>query len=288
MDVIRRFDPWGDSWCCCPEKYSLNPYTGCPHGCIYCYITAYVPRAFECRPKKDLLRRVERDLRGLGKGFISMSNSSDPYPPIEKELELTRGVLETLSRHRRPVLVVTKSDIVARDAELLAGMPAAVTVTVTTLTSDARILEPGAPSPRRRLRAMRELSEAGVPVGLRLDPIIPGVTGDAEEVISAAVESGALHVTASTFKPRNDGWNRFSEGFVEAAERLGPMYAAGSRRHGTSYLPENMRREILHRVKHIAQDHGLTFGACREGLDMGQTPGCDGSHLIARHAGDRL
>ncbi|MDI6639569.1 MAG: hypothetical protein QMD78_01965, partial [Methanocellales archaeon] len=90
MDVIRKFDPWGDPLCTCPPKYSFSPYTGCSHRCAYCYITSYIPNAFNCRPKKDLLKRVKKDVSKVDLAIpISISNSSDPYPPEEKDVLLT-------------------------------------------------------------------------------------------------------------------------------------------------------------------------------------------------------
>ncbi|MBI5253313.1 MAG: radical SAM protein, partial [Euryarchaeota archaeon] len=82
--AITYFDPWRDPLCTCPRKYSLNPYTGCEHRCVYCYITSYIPRGFECRIKKNLLGEVKRDRKKLNKKIpISMSNSSDPYTTME-------------------------------------------------------------------------------------------------------------------------------------------------------------------------------------------------------------
>ena len=175
MDVIREFDPWGDPLCTCPKKYSFSPYAGCDHRCLYCYITSYIPRAFECRPKKDIVERAERNLQHINKNLaISMANSSDPYPQVESKLKLTHSCLELFARERCRVLVITKSDLVARDADLLVQMPAAVSMTITTLNEKlSQRLEPNAPSPKRRLNAIKTLVSRGVPVAIRLDPIIP-------------------------------------------------------------------------------------------------------------------
>ncbi len=285
MDVISLFDPWSDSLCSCPVKYSLNPYTGCSHGCIYCYISSYIPRAFESRPKKDLLRRVERDMRKIDRLPISMSNSSDPYPPIEKDSQLTRGVLEILKRHRHPLLIVTKSDLVARDIDLLREMDVVVMITITTLQSVYKKTEPGAPSPRRRLNAMNALSDAGIPVGMRLDPIIPGLFSDYLELIESAASAGASHVVASTFKPRPDGWNRFKKTFSKLSSDLGPLYfEEGEIRKSSRYLPEDLRRQILTGVKCEVEKRGLTFSTCREGVFKDETASCDGSHMLKNDA----
>jgi len=91
--ILRAFDPWKSELCTCPDKLSLNPYTGCPHGCLYCYASSYIPCFSSCRPKADLLRRLDREAARIGPGpFVAISNSSDPYPPMEEDLGLTRQV----------------------------------------------------------------------------------------------------------------------------------------------------------------------------------------------------
>ena len=119
--ILRPFDPWKSQLCTCPAKLSLNPYTGCPHGCLYCYASSYIPRFAECRPKVDLLKRLAREAAKIRPGtLVALSNSSDPYPPMEKDLRLSRGCLQILKERGLCVQVVTKSHLVAQDAELLA------------------------------------------------------------------------------------------------------------------------------------------------------------------------
>ncbi|MEM4973578.1 MAG: hypothetical protein QXR87_07740, partial [Candidatus Hadarchaeales archaeon] len=134
MRVITEFDPWGDPLCTCPRKYSLNPYTGCQHHCLYCYITSYIPRAFNCRPKRDLLARIRAELPKLDRRLpVSLSNSSDPYPPMEGRLHLTRKCLQALAQAGFAVQIITKSNLVVGDLDLLEGMRAVVSFTLTTL-----------------------------------------------------------------------------------------------------------------------------------------------------------
>lgn len=117
--ILRSFDPWKSQLCTCPAKMSLNPYTGCPHGCLYCYASSYIPRFAECRPKIDLLKRLARESSKITPGtLVALSNSSDPYPPMEKDLRLSRGCLQILKERGLRVQVVTKSHLVAQDAEL--------------------------------------------------------------------------------------------------------------------------------------------------------------------------
>ena len=285
MDLIGKFDPWNDPLCTCPRKYTLNPYTGCAHSCIYCYISSYIPRAFECRPKKDLISRIRRDLSEIDKRrIIGMSNSSDPYPPEEARLGLTRACLELFSREGCRVQMITKSDLVERDVDLLGKMPSVVSFTITTLDEGlARKLEPKAPSPRRRLKAMKGISLAGVPTTLRLDPIFPFINErEIPRIVRAAARSGAVHVTASTFKPRPDSWRRMQRVFPSVAGRMGSLYfEKGSRHRRSWYLPVGLRSELLGRAKDACDELGLTFASCREGLrHMSTGATCDGSHLI--------
>lgn len=288
LDVIRDFDPWGDELCTCPKKYSFSPYTGCNHGCLYCYITSYIPHAFDCRPKEDLINRVKRDLKNIDKNLsISMSNSSDPYPTIEARMRRTRSCLELFVQDGCRVMIVTKSDLVARDADLLVQIPAAVSVTITTLDEKlSRKLEPNAPSPRKRLKAIEKLVACGVPVAIRLDPIIPGLNGsEIEQIVKAGGAAGAKHVTSSTFKPRPDSWRRIQQVFPQVSAKLAPLYFEyGERHHNSRYLPLKIRLELMRKVKKACDENGFTFASCREGMErMATGPSCDGSHLIPRN-----
>ncbi len=286
-DVIRRFDPWGSHLCTCPPKYSLQPYTRCSHGCLYCYATRYVGVG-RSRPKRDLEARVIRDLRRLDPSLpVELSTSSDPYPPEEGVLRLTRRVLRLLASAGFRILVTTKGDLVVRDADVLRGA-AAVMITVTTLDAGtAGRLEPGAPDPEARLRAAAELSELGIPVGVRVDPVIPGLTddpADLRELVSAAAEAGAAHVVTSTYKATPDGLRRMEAAFPGLAAEWRRAYRIEGRWIGGYwYLPRRVREGMLAPVVGRARDVGLTYATCREGLtDPGffRAPSCDGTHLI--------
>ena len=131
MRVIKPFDPWKSELCTCPPKYSFNPYTGCAHQCVYCYAT-YIPRFFKLRLKKNLYKNLERDLKEIPEdSLISMSNSSDPYPPSEKELGITRRCIQIMKEYDVRLMIVTKSDIFVRDIDLLSEMNSVVCVTIT-------------------------------------------------------------------------------------------------------------------------------------------------------------
>lgn len=187
--------------------YGLNPYRGCEHGCIYCYARpthSYLNLSpgldFETRiiAKANLVQRltVELGRRSYVPRQIVIGSATDAYQPIERRLRITRSVIELLARCHHPLAIVTKGSGVERDLDLLEPMAArglaAVYVTITTLDGElARKLEPRAASPQRRLRTIRTLAEAGIPVGVSVAPQIPFVNDDMEQVLAAAAEAGA-------------------------------------------------------------------------------------------------
>ncbi|MFA4668822.1 radical SAM protein [Pyrococcus kukulkanii] len=274
---IRPFDPWKSKLCTCPFKYTLNPYTGCDHACVYCYITSYIPKAFRVRVKDNLLPSLERELRKFDKRFIiAMSYSSDPYPTIEKELGITRRVLELFKRYDIRCLLLTKSDIFERDIDLLSELRCAVGITVTTIDErKAKLLEPNAPPPKGRIRALKRAKKAGIPVYARIDPIIPFYTWeDFEETLDAL--DFVSHITVSTLKLRPDIRARMRAKFPELMKILEPLYT--EKYEGYYYLRRDIRLQILEKARRLIEDRGITFGSCREGYYS--HPTCDGSHLV--------
>ncbi|KQP35586.1 PA0069 family radical SAM protein [Pseudorhodoferax sp. Leaf274] len=193
-----------------PDIYfeqSINPYRGCEHGCIYCfarpthsYLNLSPGLDFETKiiAKRNIAQLLRSELarpRYVPQGLV-IGVVTDCYQPVERELRLTRSVIEVLQDARHAFSLITKSSGVERDLDLLAPMAAqqlaAVYVTITTLDAGiARTLEPRAASPQRRLRTIRTLAEAGVPVGVSVAPQIPFVTEDMEQVLAAAWEAGA-------------------------------------------------------------------------------------------------
>ena len=285
MGTIALFDPWGSSLCTCPTKYSFSVYTGCPHSCLYCYISSYIPNPFQVRVKKDPIRKARRDLVKIDPAFhISIANSSDPYPPIERRLKLTREALRIFLAQGFKVQLITKSDLVTRDLDIIRRGNCSVSVTITTLDDKlASIMEPYAPPPKRRLDALRLLSSHGVPCTVRIDPIIPFLNDEGfEDLVSAVVEAGAKHVVSSTYKARMDSFKRLSEAFPNISEKLRDLYWVKGEVVGRCrYLPKRLRIDILKRLKRLVEEKGVTFATCREGLselNSGET--CDGSHLI--------
>jgi DNA repair photolyase len=192
-----------------PFDRSINPYRGCEHGCIYCFARpthAYLGLSpgldFESRlfSKPDAPRKLAQELArpGYRCEVIALGANTDPYQPVERDERITRRILEVLADYRHPVSIVTKSNLVLRDLDLLAPMAArrlaSVFFSVTTLDRElARRMEPRAPTPARRLEAMRSLSAAGVPTGILASPMIPGLNdGELERILAAAAEAGAV------------------------------------------------------------------------------------------------
>jgi DNA repair photolyase len=191
-----------------PFEHSLNPYRGCEHGCIYCYARpshAYLDLSpgldFETRltakPNAAELLRETLCKTGYRPRPIALGSNTDIYQPIERDWRITRQVIEVLAEARHPFSFVTKSAIAERDLDLLGplaeqGLVRAF-VSVTTLDAElARRLEPRAAAPHRRLQTIRTLSEAGVPTGVMVAPVIPALTDkDLESILEAAAESGA-------------------------------------------------------------------------------------------------
>ncbi len=293
MRYLHAFDPWNFPLCTCPAKYSIDPYTGCEHRCVYCYISSYIREPWRVRPKKDFIRVLDRELKRAKRMPVSMSNSSDPYPAMERELLLTKGVLETLRRRGFPVLVLTKSDLVARDRDLLASFPSVVSITITTLDGElARRLEPFAPSPERRLKAVSLLKERGVKVAVRVDPVIPGVN-DSPDSIGALVrtlaELGVDQIISSTYKAKPDNFRRVVAMFRDREESLRKIYFEhGELIRGVRYAPREQRLKILSMVRAQAVKYGIPFSVCREGLPLNTAPACDASHLLNVEDGEKL
>ena len=187
---------------------SINPYRGCEHGCIYCYARPtheYLGFSagldFESRimVKEEAPELLAKELSApcWKPQVLVMSGVTDPYQPIERRLQLTRRCLEVLARFRNPVAIVTKNQIVTRDTDLLgelaAHQAAAVNISVTSLDPKLqRVLEPRTSTPRARLEAIAQLRAAGIPVGVMVAPVIPGLTDhEVPAILQAAAEAGA-------------------------------------------------------------------------------------------------
>ena len=201
------------SWNTSPDigfDRAVNPYRGCEHGCIYCYARpthaylGYSPGLdFETKLifKPEVAELLEKELRkpGYVPRTLALGSNTDPYQPVERTLKLTRAVLEVLDRFNHPLSIVTKSAGVLRDLDVLSRMAsrnlARVYVSITTLNPAlARLMEPRAATPARRLHTIEGLTRAGVPCGVMTAPMIPGLNdAEMEKILQAAARAGARH-----------------------------------------------------------------------------------------------
>jgi len=172
-------------------NYSLNPYFGCEHGCIYCYS----PSVFRddkvaknwgrfVKAKINVVEALSNQLKKLPKGIVGISTVTDPYQPLEANLQLTRRCIELLSTYKFPISIQTKSPLILRDKDLIKPERFDVGVTITTLDDDlARKLEPKAPSPSSRVQVIEEFYDRGVNTWIFLGPIIPEINDDDDKIL---------------------------------------------------------------------------------------------------------
>lgn len=247
-----------------PFDVSLNPYRGCEHGCIYCFARpthSYLGLSpgldFETRiyakvNAPELLRK-EMAKPSYVPESIALGVNTDAYQPCERELRLTRRVLEVLHEAQHPVGLITKSSLIERDIDLLAPMAAkrlaAAAITITTLDAGiARTLEPRATAPARRLRTIRTLAEAGIPVGVSIAPVIPFVTEpDLERILEAALDAGVQNASYIVLRLP---WE------------VSPLFQQWLQAH----FPERAQR-VMNRVRDMrgGKDYDATFGARMHG-----------------------
>jgi len=258
-----------------PFTWTINPYRGCEFACKYCY-ARYTHEFMEMRDgaefeqkiyvkqhTADLLRRELRRVK-LGEP-IALGTATDPYQPAERRYEVTRGILEEFARHRGFELgIVTKSNLVVRDLDLLRAVSQnnalSIHMTVTTLNVElARILEPRAPRPDLRIDAVRQLSEAGLTVGVSCSPVLPGITdapADLEAVVRAAAEAGARHIFAGPLflKPCSAAI------FLPFVEQHFPHLVENYRERyqDRAFLPPSYGKRITQLIAHFRQKYGMT------------------------------
>jgi len=240
-----------------PFNWTLNPYRGCTHGCHYCFARRYQTQ-FELGPDDhfssvifvkvnlvDVLRK-ELDKASWEREQVAVGTATDPYQPIEGHYKLTRGSLEALLASRTPIGLVTKGPMVVRDADLLAELGrrsgSTVYMSVPTVNEDAwRALEPGTAPPLQRLRAVRQLRDAGVNAGVLMAPVVPGFTTQPariEATIKAIADHGAAFMGANLMylkEGTRDHFMRFlSKEFPALVESYNRLYAGAYAR--TEYV----------------------------------------------------
>lgn len=266
-----------------PFNWSLNPYRGCWHRCSYCYARAShiylghdAGRDFDeiIYVKTNVAEVLRTELRKSSwpSESIAIGTATDPYQPIEGRYRLTRACLEVLIAARNRCSITTKGTLVVRDIELLQELAAVagcgVNISLITLDEGVwRALEPGTPPPRQRLRALERLAAAGVPAGLALAPILPGLTDapDAlEAVVQAAVAHGATWLWSGTvhFEPAVRDW------FLAALQRHFPdlvpvytrVYGAAGTPAGQRYAPRAEAERLREQVGRLKARYGLEEG----------------------------
>ena len=262
-----------------PFKWSLNPYKGCGHGCGYCYARAYhsfldlPPSSFETQLFVKLnvaeVLRVELRKPSWEWEHVAVGTGTDPYQPIEGQYRLTRKCLEALAEVDNPGSVTTKGTLVTRDVDVLSDLARrtdfSVNVSLISLDRDLlHRLEPGAPSPTNRLRAIERLSQAGIPVSLSLSPVLPGITDQEEnisQVVRAAAEHGASDVWTGTLRLAPG----VKEHFMEIVAREFPHLAGPYQRlYGPgTHAPTPYQLQVEARVSAARRAEGIGATAPR-------------------------
>ncbi len=273
-----------------PFHFSINPYRGCEFGCVYCY-ARYTHEFMEMDDwldferkifiKQDAVDALRRDLSRLdlqGK-WIAIGTATDPYQPAERRFKLTRSLLEVFARRRNLRLTVTtKSDLVARDVDLLAEISRQneIEVNVTITTPDhllARCIEPRAARPDRRLRAVEHLSKAGIRTGVFLMPLMPRINDgldDIDRLARLSKEAGASYLASTVLFLRKSSKKRFFPFIEERFPELLPYYQRMYSSHRMELLTDYSRTKLAE-VQIIKKRHGLG-GLGRQWSETTHTP----------------
>lgn len=221
-----------------PLNWSLNPYQGCEHGCVYCYArNSHTYWGFSAgldfeqqivaKPHAPNLLKIYLNRKNYKPEAISLSGNTDCYQPLERKMKITRELLEIFLDYRHPVGIITKNSLILRDLDLLKQLAALglvnVMISITTLNEDLRRnMEPRTATAKRRLETVRELAEAGVPVGVMMAPIIPGLNShEIPQLLEAAAGAGALEAGYTMLRLNG----QVAELFEEWIRRVYPLKA---------------------------------------------------------------
>jgi DNA repair photolyase len=266
--ALNRVRGMGFSW-------SLNPYMGCVHRCTFCYVRAFERRAdrpsddrygTSIRVKTNVAEVLRRELaRASWEGeSVAIGAATDPYQPAEGRYRLTRGCLQALAEFSNPFQLITRGPMIVRDVDVLAEAASrakvAVTFSIPTLDEEVwRKTEPSTAHPRKRLRALKELVDAGIKVGVGMAPILPGISDRPDqlrEVVKAAREAGATGIWTNLLNLRPGTREHFlehlAEDFPEELPRYLELY-----RGGRAYLPSSESEPVREQVAALARELGV-------------------------------
>jgi DNA repair photolyase len=255
-----------------PFNWTINPYRGCSHSCTYCfarpthtYLDMDAGRDFETKlvvkvNAPDVLRRELAAKRWKGE-HIAMGTNTDPYQRAEGRYKLMRGIIEALIDYRNPFSILTKGTLILRDLDLLteAAEVASVAAAFSIGTLDEAVwreTEPGTPNPRARIDAVRELTEAGIPTGVLMAPVLPGLSDRPDqlrEVVEAAIDAGATHVSPILLHLRPGVREEFLPWLEEAHPDLVARYLQMYRH---PYGPKEARDALGRKVSSFVQAAG--------------------------------
>jgi DNA repair photolyase len=250
-------------------RYTINPYRGCSHACSYCfarpthdYLGLGIGEDFERKIVVKVnaveLLRAELSARRWSGHHIAMGTNTDPYQRCEGKYHLTRGIVEVLGEAGNPFSILTKSTLILRDLDLLADAArhtdVRVNLSIGTLDREVwRLSEPGTPPPGSRVEAVRRLNQAGVPCGVLVAPILPGLSDrddQLRDVVEAVVDAGAVAISSVALHLR-PGVREHYLGWLQGVRP--DLVAATEGRYRRSYLPKAEQRELADRVRSMVR-----------------------------------
>jgi DNA repair photolyase len=255
-------------------QWSLNPYMGCVHRCTFCYVRAFEKRAdrpsddrygTSIRVKTNVAEVLRRELArpSWEGGVVAIGAATDPYQPAEGRYKLTRACLEVLGRAANPLRIITRGTMIVRDIDVLAkaAKRASVGVTFSVPTLDHEIwrrTEPGSAPPHQRLRALKQLVDAGIEASVGMAPILPGLTDKPElmvDVVKAAREAGATGVWANVLYLKPGTKEHFLDALARDWPELLPEY---ERLYGRrAYLSKTDADPVRTQVRELTRAHGI-------------------------------
>ena len=266
-----------------PLSWTINPYRGCRHACVYCFARP-THKYFDLNAGIDFHTRIfvkinapqvlrqELSRPGWKRAPICLGSATDPYQPGERRYRLTRKILEVLCEKANPLDIITKSHLILEDLDLLlelnrrTGGQLAVNMSLTTLDeAKARLIDPGAPSPRKRMDALARLSAAGIKTRLFIMPVLPGITDppdELEQLVKAAAEIGVTSVSADSLRIARGSEEYFygfiEKNFPELRPRYNRLYANGRR----SMISDAYKAALRNKMAELRAAYGFPKSGC--------------------------